>query len=321
MLSPGRGLRRAASDDMVRKPETVGWKIAAELQSLHQIHEVETWLEGGQGRSVRIDGKNANQIALGRIARILWLVPSMDRLWMEGADGRRRFLDRMVLSFDPTHAQNTLTYEKAMRERNRLLKDQVRDVHWYRALEAQMSDSGAAIQSARTATITALTEAQEGAETEFPRSNLSITMAEGVEPVDNAEALADALAASRPRDLAAGRTLVGPHRADLSAIFTAKGVAAKECSTGEQKALLISLILANGRALAQSFGAPPILLLDEVAAHLDSNRRAALYHEITALGAQAFMTGTGAELFDSLDENALRLEVTEQNGESITNVI
>lgn len=316
MLSPGRGLRRAAADDMIRKPESLGWKIAAELQSLTQIHEIETWLEGGQGRNVRIDGKAASQVALGKIARVLWLVPSMDRLWLEGADGRRRFLDRMVLSFDPAHAQNTLTYEKAMRERNRLLKDQIRDPHWYRALEVQMAEAGAAIQSARSDAITALAWAQDGAETEFPRSDLAIIMPDGVDMAEGADALADAFATSRPRDLAAGRTLVGPHRADLSAIFTAKGVAAKECSTGEQKALLISLILANGRALARSFGAPPILLLDEVAAHLDASRRAALYHEITALGAQAFMTGTGAELFDSLTPDAMRLHVSENGNNS-----
>lgn len=320
MLSPGRGLRRAASDDMIRKPESLGWKIAAELQSLSQIHEIETWLEGGQGRSVRIDGKAASQVALGKIARVLWLVPSMDRLWLEGADGRRRFLDRMVLSFDPAHAQNTLTYEKAMRERNRLLKDQIRDPHWYRALEVQMAEAGAAIQSARADTIAAIALAQAGAETEFPRSDLEIIMPDGAEQAEGVDALAEAFATSRPRDLAAGRTLVGPHRADLSAIFSAKGVAAKECSTGEQKALLISLILANGRALAQSFGAPPILLLDEVAAHLDAARRAALYHEITALGAQAFMTGTGAELFDSLTPDAMRLCVGDENGTSYVDI-
>ncbi|WP_107496620.1 DNA replication/repair protein RecF [Thalassobius sp. I31.1] len=320
MLSPGRGLRRAASDDMIRKPESFGWKIAAELQSLSQIHEIETWLEGGQGRNVRIDGKAASQVALGKIARVLWLVPSMDRLWLEGADGRRRFLDRMVLSFDPAHAQNTLTYEKAMRERNRLLKDQIRDPHWYRALEVQMAEAGAAIQSARADTIAAIALAQAGAETEFPRSDLEIIMPDGAEQAEGVDALAEAFVTSRPRDLAAGRTLVGPHRADLSAIFSAKGVAAKECSTGEQKALLISLILANGRALAQSFGAPPILLLDEVAAHLDAARRAALYHEITALGAQAFMTGTGAELFDSLTPDAMRLCVGDENGTSYVDI-
>ncbi|RME16194.1 MAG: DNA replication and repair protein RecF, partial [Alphaproteobacteria bacterium] len=131
LLSPGRGFRRASADDMARRPEAQGWKVAALLQSLDQLHEVETWAEGGASRQVKIDGKGAPQLALGRIARLVWLVPAMDRLWVEGAEGRRRFLDRMALSFEPAHAEAVLTYEKAMRERNRLLKDGARDGHWY----------------------------------------------------------------------------------------------------------------------------------------------------------------------------------------------
>jgi len=151
LLSPGRGLRRAAADDLTRRPEAVGWKVSAVLQSLHQIHELETWAEAGSPRQLRIDGKQAPQVSLGRIARILWLVPSMDRLWIEGAEGRRRFLDRATLSFEPTHAEAVLSYEKAMRERNRLLKDMVRDPHWYAAIEAQMADAGAQIHCNRMA--------------------------------------------------------------------------------------------------------------------------------------------------------------------------
>ena len=135
LLSPGRGLRRAGADDLARRPEALGWKITGVLQSLYQLHEIETWAEAGQPRQLRIDGKTAPQVALGRIARVLWLVPAMDRLWTEGADGRRRFLDRATLSFEPGHADVVLTYEKAMRERNRLLKDMVRDPHWYAAIE------------------------------------------------------------------------------------------------------------------------------------------------------------------------------------------
>ena len=311
LLSPGRGLRRAGADDLARRPEALGWKITAELRSLHQVHEVETGAEAGQPRSLRIDGKAAAQTALGRIARILWLVPAMDRLWIEGADGRRRFLDRATLSFAPGHADAVLTYEKAMRERNRLLKDMVRDPHWYAAVEAQMAEAGAEITVNRQAAIAALTEAQAEAETAFPTADLALTHAEPL-PDD----LASALAESRPRDMAAGRTLIGPHRADLDAVFADKGVPARDCSTGEQKALLISLILANGRALARDFGAPPILLLDEVAAHLDAARRAALYDEICALGAQAFMTGTGPELFAELGPRAQYVEVTETDGQS-----
>ncbi|PJI86143.1 DNA replication and repair protein RecF [Yoonia maricola] len=311
LLSPGRGLRRAGADDLTRRPEALGWKITSVLQSLHQTHEIETWAEAGNARQLRIDAKAAPQTALGRIARILWLVPSMDRLWIEGAEGRRRFLDRATLSFEPTHAEAVLTYEKAMRERNRLLKDMVRDPHWYTAIESQMAEAGVAIQKNRHRAIEELTAAQEAATTAFPTATLALTSAEPI-PDDLQTALAD----NRNRDMAAGRTLVGPHRADLDAVFADKGVAAKDCSTGEQKALLISLILANGRALARDFGAPPILLLDEVAAHLDATRRAALYDEICSLGAQAFMTGTGAELFAELGDRAQYAEVTETDGQS-----
>ncbi len=319
ILSPGRGLRRASSEDMTRRPEALGWKVTADLTSLNQQHEIETWSQGGASRQTKIDSKAAAQVALGRIGRVLWLIPAMDRLWIEGAEGRRRFLDRATLSFEPLHADAVLAYEKAMRERNRLLKDMVRDAHWYGALERQMADAGAQIHRNRAHAVARLTAAQEAAETAFPTATLTLNHAEpACDAPEDADALLAALAASRPRDMSAGRTLIGPHRADLDAVFAAKDVPAKDCSTGEQKALLISLILANARALADDFGAPPILLLDEVAAHLDANRRAALYAEITKLGAQAFMTGTGPELFDELKTAAQYVHVTEENGVSQT---
>ena len=310
LLSPGRGLRRATTEDFIRRPEALGWKINASVAS---GHEIETWAEPGGARQVRIDGKAQPQVALGRIARVLWLVPSMDRLWIEGADGRRRFLDRAALSLDHGHADAVLAYERAMRERNRLLKDMVRDGHWYAALEAQMALSGAAITSGRLAAIDALMSAQAEASDAFPASRLSMTHAEGDLPPDE-EALRQALAEGRSRDLAAGRTLVGPHRCDLEAVWEVKGMPARDCSTGEQKALLISLILANARALGPD--APTVILLDEVAAHLDADRRAALYLEIRSLGVQAFMTGTGPELFESLGTAGHFVEVTEDGGES-----
>ena len=316
LFSPGRGLRRAAAQDMARRPEELGWKLTGILQSLQQTHEIEIWSEAGAARQVKIDSKPAPQTTLGRIARILWLVPAMDRLWIEGAEGRRRFLDRMTLSFFPDHAELSLAYEKAMRERNRLLKDQVRDPHWYGALEAQMAASGAAIHANRIIALTHLSAAQQEAETAFPTADLDLMQSEGTMPGSEAD-LGEALAESRFRDLAAGRTLVGPHRTDLLGTYAAKSIPARECSTGEQKALLVSLILANARALARGFGAPPILLLDEVAAHLDATRRAALYDEICALGAQAWMTGTGPELFEELGKRAQHLEVTETGGTSV----
>ena len=313
LLSPGRGLRRAESGEIARRPEVLGWKVTAQVRGLVADHAVETWAEPGEGRQVRLDDKAATQGALGRVLRVLWLVPTMDRLWTEAAEGRRRFLDRITLSFLPDHAEAVLAYDKAMRDRNRLLKDQVPDPHWYRALEAQMAFSGAAITANRLQALARLAVAQAGGQagaSAFPRADLTLT-------ADVAgQDLAVALAEGRRRDMAAGRTLIGPHRADLAVVYALKGVAADQCSTGEQKALLISLILANARALAAELGRAPILLLDEVAAHLDADRRAALYDEILALGAQALMTGTEAALFDSFGTRAQKFTVSDEGGQS-----
>ncbi|TDL81541.1 DNA replication/repair protein RecF [Palleronia sediminis] len=310
LLSPGRGLRRAAAVDLMRRPEALGWRIGAQIVSGRETHEIDTRVEPDHGRTVRIDGKAAPQAALARVLRVLWLVPSMDRLWIEGADGRRRFVDRMTLSFAPDHAEAVLAYEKAMRERNRLLRDQVRDPAWYGALERQMEAAGRDIIAARADALARVAAAQDGGGA-FPVSDLALVDPEGAPPF-SAAALAD----SRPRDLAAGRSLVGPHRVDLVAIYRAKGVAAGLCSTGEQKALLISLILANARALGAEIGEVPVLLLDEVAAHLDPDRRAALYDEIAALGAQAWLTGTEPALFSGLGARAQYLELRDAGGTS-----
>jgi DNA replication and repair protein RecF len=314
LLSPGRGLRRAAAEDLARRPEEVGWKISAQVAGIAADHGIETGAEPGESRSLRIDGKPAPQTSLGRILRILWLVPAMDRLWIEAAEGRRRFLDRIALSFMPDHADVTLAYEKAMRDRNRLLKDQVSDARWYCALEAQMVEAGTALAANRQAALARLAEAQDGGSA-FPRAELSLTGPDG-EPELPIEDLALALAEGRRRDMAAGRTLQGPHRSDLRAIYASKGAEAGQCSTGEQKALLISLILANARALAADLGRAPVLLLDEVAAHLDIARRAALYDEICALGAQAIMTGTEAELFSALGDRGQVINVSDESGKS-----
>jgi DNA replication and repair protein RecF len=216
----------------------------------------------------------------------------------------------MTLSFLPDHAEISLAYEKAMRERNRLLKDMVREPSWYAALEARMAETGIAIHQNRLHALRALADAQDAAETAFPAAELSLQC----DMPTDVDAMRAALSDNRMRDLSAGRTLIGPHRADLSGTYAAKGVAARDCSTGEQKALLVSLILANARALAADFGAPPLLLLDEVAAHLDAERRAALYDEIAALGAQAWMTGTEDGLFEAMGTRAQTLLVSETDG-------
>ena len=306
LLSPGRGLRRAGAAEIARRPEGLGWKVRAEVRGLAGAHLVETWAQGEGAREVRIDGKPATQTALGAVLRVLWLVPAMDRLWIEAAEGRRRFLDRMVLSFVPEHGEVSLVYDKAMRDRNRLLKDGVTDPHWYAALEAQMAEAGAQIAANRRFALGRLQAA--GGQGAFPRAELAL---EG-----EVEDLGLALAQGRRADMAAGRTLQGPHRVDLAARYAAKGMPADQCSTGEQKALLISLILANARAWAEDLGRAPVILLDEVAAHLDPGRRAALYDEICAMGAQAVMTGTEPGLFDSLGARAQSLALTEEGGAS-----
>lgn len=315
LLSPGRGMRRAAAEEIIRRPEAIGWKIDAVLSG----HEIELRAEPGQPRTTQIDGKHAPQIALARLARVLWLVPSMDRLWIEGAEVRRRFLDRMTLSFLPDHGESVLAYEKAMRDRNRLLKDGVRDTHWYDALEMQMARRGSVIHANRQDALIRLSVAQQ-ADGPFPVADLELAQPDDMDP-ETEGALREALARSRPRDMAAGRTLVGPHRADLVATYAHKRMEARLCSTGEQKALLISLLLANARALKAEVGQAPILLLDEVAAHLDADRRRALYGELLALGGQSFLTGTGPELFEHLGRDARHLLVSDEDGSSRTEEI
>jgi DNA replication and repair protein RecF len=310
LLSPGRGMRRATAEEIVRRPEAIGWRIAATVSS-DTAREVELRAEPGEARTTRIDGKPAPQMALARLLRVLWLVPSMDRLWLEGAEGRRRFLDRAVLSFDADHGEGVLRYEKAMRDRNRLLKDGVRDPHWFEALEAQMAEAGAGIQARRAAALDRLVAAQTP-EGPFPAADLALSDTAGATSEDD---LTAAFAESRPRDMAAGRSLVGPHRTDLLGRYAAKDMEARLCSTGEQKALLISLILANARALRDELGHAPVLLLDEVAAHLDADRRAALYDELRTLGGQVFLSGTDPSLFDGLPDARL-LPVREEDGES-----
>ncbi|OWJ75483.1 DNA replication/repair protein RecF [Haematobacter genomosp. 1] len=314
LLSPGRGLRRAGPEELARQPERLGWKVVAGVQG-DLPHEVETWAEAGGTRQVRIDGKAAPQVALARLMTVLWLTPAMDRLWSEGAEGRRRFFDRVAMSFEPDHAEASLAYDKAMRERNRLLRDGIQDPYWYDALEAQMAETGARITANRITALTRIAAAQAGAETRFPAADLMLTQPEGA-PEADAVALARQFAEGRRRDMAAGRTLTGPHRADIEAVWREKGMAAALCSTGEQKALLLSLILANARALAEDTGHPPLLLLDEAAAHLDPERRAALAEEIVALAAQAFLTGTDPVLFESLAGRASFYAVEEAEGRS-----
>lgn len=303
MLAPGRGLRGAAPPDQARRGLDAGWRIRARIGD----QDVETTAPPAETRSVTIDGKAATQVALGGLIRLIWLTPAMDRLWTDAPESRRRFLDRVTLSFSPGHAEAALAYDRAMRDRNRLLRDEVRDNRWYRALESRMAEAGAALTAARLDAIARIHAAQAGAATAFPAARLTLLPGEGFADDTDPARIAARLADTRPRDMAAGRTLTGPHRADLGAQWGPQDMPAALSSTGEQKALLLSLILANARALAAE---RPVLLLDEVAAHLDADRRAALYDEIAALPAQALLTGTGRELFDALGPRARYLSVS-----------
>ena len=315
LFSPGRGLRRATASDITRDPEAIGWKIEGRVKNRISEYEVSISSENGESRRLFLDGKKASIMRLSQILRIVWLVPSMDRLWIEGSSGRRQFLDRLTLSYFPDHAEISLSYEKAMRERNRLLKEKVYNDNWYNALEIEMAKSAVAIQKARLEAIKYLSEAQNHLTGKFPKADLLLVDSDKI-IITNEEEAIQALRNSRSSDMILGRTSVGPHKSDLQAVYADKLTLAKDCSTGEQKAILISIILANAKSLAKISDVSPIVLLDEVSAHLDKERQAALYNEICQLGVQAWMTGTGPELFSELKNKAQFIEVSTINGVS-----
>lgn len=333
LLTPGRGLRRATLADMARAGSQSGFSVFAELEHDGEQHSIGTGTAGqtqaatddtGPTRKMRINGaasKGADEIMA--LCRVMWLTPSMDGLFTGGAGDRRRFADRMVLAIDPGHARRATDYEKAMRQRNRLLDEPVNanTSAWIDAAEAQMAALGTAIIAARqelVSHISALMAAQDEAGSDFPTGIIALegdleAMARTGVPASDIEALfVETLATMRHRDRAAGRTLTGPHRADLKVHHREKDIAASQCSTGEQKALLTGLVLAHARLTRDISAMTPILLLDEIAAHLDPQRRAALFDRIDALGGQAFMTGTDRSLFDALDDRAQRFHV--ENG-------
>ncbi len=317
-LAPGRGLRRAslaeiqyagpAGDSGGEAPQP--WAIAVTLETPLGpldigIGRADT---GSDRRVLRIDGTpRKQQTDLGDLLVVQWLTPQMDRLFQDGASGRRRFFDRMVYGIDPAHAARLTAYDHAMRERNRLLKDSRAtgrrlDPAWLAALEGTMAETGAAITVARQAALAQLQAAVELGIGPFPAADLALDPGlegHGTDAATMHQHLAERLAERRRIDAEAGGATEGPHRADLRVWHRAKGVAAERCSTGEQKALLIALQLANARLIKQRRGSPPLLLLDEIAAHLDARRRAALYDELEALGGQAWMTGTDPMLFDA----------------------
>jgi DNA replication and repair protein RecF len=254
---------------------------------------------------VRVNGAPASATSLAEWLSVLWLTPAMDRLFLEGASGRRRFLDRLVLALEPAHATHAARYEAAMRARNKLLGDERPDRDWLGALEARMAEHGAAMAAARARTVAALSERLAGAPLgPFARAGLVLG---GWTQGD----LQLELSSGRARDAAAGRSLAGPHRTDLLVTHLGKQQPAERCSTGEQKALLLGLVLAHADLVADRVGRRPVLLLDEVAAHLDPSRRAALFERLALAGGQVWMTGTEPALFAAIGPGATRLTVAD----------
>ncbi|NCP10455.1 MAG: DNA replication/repair protein RecF [Sphingomonadales bacterium] len=313
LLSPGRGLRRAPLDEMARDGGAGGFSVAARIaRTIGAPGDLDlgtgTEAHAPGRRRVSVNGSAAPAAALGEWLSVLWLTPAMDRLFADSPGGRRRFLDRLALALFPDHASHASRYEAAMRARNRLLADHSDDGRWFGALEDAMATHGARIDFARRSLVAALGEATaENGDGPFARPLLAIA-GERAAPW-SADALRDALGTSRQRDMRAGRTLIGPHRDDLEVRHAGSGQDAARCSTGEQKALLIGLILAHGALIAERRGQRPILLLDEVAAHLDPVRRAVLFERLRDAGGQVWMTGTEPALFDDLPGDVERLSV------------
>jgi len=326
MLAPGRGLRSASLTDIARAGEAdefraQPWAVSARITSGGEETVLgagaERTPEGGVKRVARRDGQAATASDFTEAARMTWLTPAMDRLWSGSAGDRRRFFDRLTLARASQHGTSAAAYERAMRERQRLLGERVFDDAWLGGLEREMSAHGAAIAAARVETLHRLQEAiytrPDGA---FPKAILALEgllearFENGSKSADVEEDFAELLRDVRGRDAGAGRALDGPHRSDLKARHAAKNMDADQCSTGEQKALLVGLTLAQARALAGDPGAgASLILIDEAAAHLDSVRRAALFDELLANEGQAWLTGTDQNLFEAFGARAQMFEV------------
>jgi DNA replication and repair protein RecF len=318
LLSPGRGLRRAAFDTLGNQASDQPWAVAATIETPDGPVDIGTGAADDGGRRVRINGANARTIEeMSDYLRLLWLTPSMDGLFTGPAADRRRFLDRLVTTLIPSHSAAVADYEKAMRQRNRLLEDEA-DPLWLNALEAEMAAHAAALHFARADAVTHLEAriAESLEDQAFPAAHLSLTplFDDRHEPASSPALEAELKSlwqSSRGQDRAAGRTIAGPHRVDFEVLYAQKNMPAALGSTGEQKALLVGLILAHARLVKARTGIVPFLLLDEIAAHLDPDRRAALFIALDALDTQCLMTGTDPMLFDALGPRAQRITIRE----------
>lgn len=319
LLVPGRGLRRADLPDLRAINHTGGWGVAADVITPDGLRHIGTGCdEGGTDLSRRLISIDQhlvrNQSQLADAVAMAWITPDMDRLLADSPSARRKFVDRLAYSFDPAHAGRVNRYEKAMRERLRILRDGPVDAAWLNALEDDMARTGVAIAAARVHMVQSLSRVMDSVDSAFPQAIIALVgLAETMLTTHPALLVEDALRAAlhRHRDLdtQSGTTSIGPHRSDLAVTHRTKNCPAHLCSTGEQKALLITLMMAYVRVVAQVRGMMPLLLLDDIAAHLDDVRRAALFADIRTLGLQAWVTGTDRDDFTALTPFAQILNV------------
>ncbi len=313
LLSPGKGLRGAPPSEIQRHQGAMPWALFTQIETPYGPVEIGTGFDPAtEKRTIRINSETAKtQTALSEHVSCVWLTPQMDRLFLEAPAHRRKFLDRLIFAFDPAHAGRITRYDNAMRQRSRLLQEGSPETGWIAGLEIQMAQTGIAISAARTAFLTRLQTACDSTPFQdlFPLARLHAigTIEELLQqaPALEVEDLFQyQLAQSRTRDALTGGATTGPHKSDFGVHYAAKNMPAEHCSTGEQKALLIGLVLAHSRLILTERGVPPLLLLDEISAHLDAHRRTVLYDQLLALGGQVWLTGTDALLFESLETRA-----------------
>ncbi|HET6467248.1 MAG TPA: DNA replication/repair protein RecF [Geminicoccaceae bacterium] len=306
LLAPGRGLRQARPGELDRR-DGGAWSLVAQIHGRDGPAEVLTARHAdGDRRIVRLDGgAERSPNALADLVSLVWLTPAMDRLFLEGGSGRRRFLDRLVLAVQPDHGARVSLYERTLRERSALLRHGRADPAWLAALERRTAEAGVALAAARRELLAGLNRVLAADGLPFPRPLLAVEdevggWLEAMPAVDAEQRFAAALQRSRSEDAHTGGAAIGPHRADLAATDAATGEPARLCSTGRQKAFLVSIVLAEARLRLLRHGDLPVLLLDEIAAHLDAERRTALLEDLDRLGAQCWLTGTDAALFQPL---------------------
>ncbi len=324
LLASGRGLRRATMDELAFSEGDGSWAVSAEIEGMQGLSTLGTGIDPPAGedavtaRKCRIDRESVGSAtAFAEHLRVVWLTPAMDPLFNGPASERRRFLDRLVLAVDAQHSGRVSALERSLRSRNRLLEDPRSDPHWLDAIEHETAEVAVAVAAGRAETVNRLSGAliaTREQSPEFPIPEIALDgWMEKLLPSQSAREIEDRFRAllkdTRARDAAAGRTLDGPHRSDLIVTHASKGVPAADASTGEQKALLIRLVLAHARLIKEMTGFAPLLLLDEVVAHLDPARRAALYDALSALGAQVWMTGADPAAFGDIVGRAQVFEV------------